>query len=57
MLSKSSKIFIAGHKGLVGSALVRRLDFFGYNKIIVRNRKQLDLRMQEKVENFLKKIK
>ena len=57
MLSKSSKIFIAGHKGLVGSALVRRLNFFGYNKIIVRNRKQLDLRIQAKVENFFKKNK
>ena len=57
MLSKSSKIFVAGHKGLVGSALVRRLNFFGYNKIIVRNRKQLDLKIQSKVENFFKKNK
>ena len=57
MLSKNSKIFVAGHKGLVGSALLRRLSFFGYNKIIVRNRKQLDLRRQSKVEIFFKKNK
>ena len=57
MLSKSSKIFVAGHNGLVGSALVRRLNFFGYNNLIVRNRKQLDLRIQAKVENFFKQNK
>ena len=57
MLSKSSKIFVAGHNGLVGSALVRRLNFFVYNNLIVRNRKQLDLRTQAKVENFFKQNK
>ena len=57
MLNKNSKIFVAGHNGLVGSALVRRLNFFGYKNIITINKKQLDLRNQQKVENFFKKNK
>jgi GDP-L-fucose synthase len=57
MIKKNSKIFIAGHKGLVGSSIVRRLNFFGYKKIITRDRKQLDLRNQKKVEDFFKKNK
>lgn len=57
MLNKNSKIFVTGHRGLVGSALLRRLSFFGYNKIITRTRKQLDLRNQGKVESFFKKNK
>ena len=57
MIKKNSKIFIAGHKGLVGSSIVRRLNFFGYKKIITRDRKQLDLRDQKKVEDFFKKNK
>ena len=54
MLNKNSKIFVAGHKGLVGSALLRRLKFFGYKKIIIRTKSQLDLRNQEKVNRFFK---
>ena len=57
MINKNSTIFISGHKGLVGSSLVRRLIFFGYKKIITRNRKQLDLRNQSKVDNFFKQNK
>ena len=57
MLNKKSKIFVTGHGGLVGSALVRRLSFFGYTNIITRSKKQLDLRIQQKVEKFFKKNK
>ena len=57
MISKNSIIFITGHTGLVGSALVRRLKFLGYKNIILKSRKQLDLRIQSKVENFFKNKK
>ena len=56
-LSKNSKIFLAGHNGLVGSSILRHLKKKNYKKIIVRNRKQLDLLNQEKTEKFFKKVK
>ncbi len=56
-LSKNSKIFLAGHNGMVGSSILRYLKKRDYRKIIVRNRKQLDLLNQEKTEKFFKKIK
>ena len=57
MINKNSNIFVAGHKGLVGSAIIRRLNFFGYKKIITIDKKKLDLRNQKKYSNFLKKMK
>ncbi len=57
MLKKNKIIFVAGHNGLVGSAVVRRLNFYGYKKIILRNKKQLDLRNQNAVDTFFKKNK
>ena len=54
MISKNSKIFVAGHNGLVGSSVVRRLKNFGYKKIITSTKKQLDLRVQKKVQDFFK---
>ena len=57
MISLKSKIYVAGHNGLVGSAIVRRLKLDGYKNIITRNRKKLDLTNQSKVFSFLKKIK
>jgi len=57
MISKNSKIFVAGHNGLVGSAIVRKLKEKGYKKILTVNRKILDLTNQKKVFNFLKKNK
>ena len=57
MLSKKSLIFVSGHNGLVGSSVVRRLKFHGYNNIICRTRKELDLKNQLKVFNFFKKKK
>jgi GDP-L-fucose synthase len=48
----SSKIFVAGHRGLVGSALLRKLKDEGYTNLIVRTSKELDLRRQADVEAF-----
>ena len=55
MLNKESKIYLAGHRGLVGSSILKKLKNFGYKNIIVQTRHQLDLRDQKKVMNFFKK--
>ena len=57
MSLKKSKIYVAGHNGLVGSAIIRRLKFFGYKNIITIDREKLDLTNQLKVLKFLKKTK
>ena len=57
MINKSSLIFVTGHKGLVGSSLLRRLKFYGYKNIITKTKKELDLRNQTKVSNFFKNNK
>lgn len=49
---KDSKIYIAGHRGLVGSALVRALEEAGYNNLVLRTHQELDLTHQADVENF-----
>ncbi len=51
---KSSKIYVAGHKGLVGSAIYNRLLNDGYTNVIVRTSKELDLTIQKDVEDFFK---
>ncbi len=51
-MEKESKIYVAGHNGMVGSAIVRALKKQGYNNIIVRTHKELDLCRQEDVEKF-----
>ena len=55
MLKKNSKIFLAGHKGLVGSAILRQLRKKGFKNVIFATRSKLDLTNQSKVSNFLKK--
>lgn len=50
-----SKIYVAGHNGMVGSALVRRLNQLGYHNIVVANRNQLDLINQYEVYQFIRK--
>ena len=55
MINKNSRIFVAGHKGLVGSAIVRKLKEKGYSKILTVERSKLDLTSQKKVLDFLKK--
>lgn len=51
-MRKDSKIFVTGHKGLVGSALVRKLQKEGYTNLIVRTRKELDLLDEVEVNSF-----
>lgn len=51
-MHRSSKIYVAGHKGLVGSAIVRKLQDSGYNNLVVRTHKELDLTRQSEVEAF-----
>ena len=57
MVNKKSKIYVAGHKGLVGSAILRKLKEKGYKKIIFADKKKLDLTNQSKVFNYIKKNK
>lgn len=52
MMEKDAKIYVAGHKGMVGSAIVRELNRQGYNNIVTRTHKELDLTRQGKVEEF-----
>ena len=54
LVNKNSKIFLAGHQGMVGSAILKKLKENGYQNIITRNRKQLDLLDQNKTKKFLK---
>ena len=51
-MEKSSKIYVAGHRGMVGSAIVRKLQSEGYNNLVLRASSELDLRNQGQVENF-----
>ena len=53
----NAKIYIAGHKGMVGSALLRNLKSRGYSNFVLRESKELDLRRQADVENFFQKEK
>ena len=56
-MEKSSKIYVAGHRGLVGSALVRRLKTEGYDNVVTRSHSELDLIRQDQVETFFEKEK
>ncbi|MBT6797574.1 MAG: GDP-L-fucose synthase, partial [Candidatus Marinimicrobia bacterium] len=56
-MSPNSKIFIAGHNGMVGSAIWRNLESKGYTNLIGRSSKELDLRNQAQVEAFFEKEK
>ena len=52
MMEKNAKIYVAGHRGMVGSAIVRELERQGYTNIITRTHKELDLCRQDEVEKF-----
>lgn len=54
-MTPGSRIFVAGHRGLVGSAIVRRLEALGYNNLLLANRSDLDLRDLMSVETFFRK--
>lgn len=51
-LEKNAKIFVAGHRGMVGSAILRKLEQEGYTNLITRSSKELDLRNQQAVADF-----
>ena len=55
MISKNNKIFLAGHNGMAGSAILKKLKNTGYKNIICVSKKKLNLLDQKKVENFFKK--
>ena len=57
MLNKNSKIFLAGHNGMVGSAILRLLKKKKFQNILLKSKKQLDLTNQKKTYEFLKKNK
>jgi GDP-L-fucose synthase len=52
-MDKNAKIFVAGHRGMVGSAIVRRLQSAGYTNVITRSRTELDLLNQQAVQGFM----
>jgi GDP-L-fucose synthase len=54
-LDKNSKIYVAGHRGMVGSSVLRKLEHEGFNNIITKTRKDLDLLNTSAVENFFRK--
>ena len=56
-MQKNERIFVAGHKGLVGSAIVRKLQAEGYPNLILRSHKELDLMRQAEVEAFFRREK
>ena len=56
-INKTDKIFVAGHRGLVGSAIVRNLESKGYKNIITRSHSELDLKEQQAVRDFFAKEK
>jgi GDP-L-fucose synthase len=51
-MSKNDRVFVAGHRGMVGSAIVRKLEQRGYSNIVTRTRDQLDLVQQAEVRDF-----
>ena len=56
-MNKDSKIYVAGHRGMVGSAIVRRLEELGYTNIVTAPRNKLNLLDQSEVDNFFTKQK
>jgi len=56
-VEKDAKIYVAGHRGLVGSAIMRKLKKESYNNLVYRTSSELDLRRQEKVEEFFQEEK
>ena len=56
-MEKEALIYVAGHRGMVGSAIVRELKRQGYEKILVRSREQLDLKRQDAVEAFFQEYR
>ena len=57
MMDRNGKIYVAGHRGMVGSAIVRALEKNGYHNIVTRTHKELDLTRQDAVEAFFEEEK
>ena len=57
MITQKSRVFLSGHNGMIGSAILRKLKKLKYKNIFTQTRKQLDLRDQSKVYKYLSKIK
>jgi GDP-L-fucose synthase len=57
MMKQDSRIYVAGHRGMVGSAIVRELSMQGFSDIVTRSSKELDLSRQSAVDDFFKKEK
>ena len=57
MINKNSKIFVAGHNGMIGSAILRKLKDLKYKNVFFQTRSQLNLIDQKKVFNYFKKLK
>ncbi len=51
-MNKQAKIYVAGHRGMVGSAIMRKLESMGYTSVVTRTSKELDLRNQQAVADF-----
>ena len=56
-MDKSSKIYIAGHRGMVGSAIQRKLEKEGFTNFVTRSSSALDLRDQKAVDDFFEQEK
>lgn len=56
-MNKDAKIYVAGHRGLVGSAIIRALETQGYKNIVVRTHSELDLLDQKEVSKFFKEVR
>lgn len=56
-MEKSSRIYVAGHRGMVGSAILRKLQSEGYNNLIYKTSSELDLRSQQAVAQFFEEYK
>ncbi len=56
-MNKTDKIYIAGHRGMVGSAIVRKLQKEGFNNLLLRTSAELDLRNQQAVQDFMQQEK
>ena len=56
-MNTSDKIYVAGHNGMVGSAIARALQKAGYNNLLLRSHKELDLTNQAQTEAFFEKEK
>lgn len=54
-MNRGSRIFVAGHRGLVGSAIIRRLEAEGFRNLLLPSRQELDLTSREQVERFFAK--